>query len=86
MIFKLLISLILGAIAGWAANRIMSGESGSLLRNIIIGIVGSFIGTGLAGLFGISVTWFGNILLSIAGACLCIFVGRRLFSNELVKK
>ena len=82
----LIITIILGAIAGWAANRIMSGNSGSLLRNIIIGIVGSLVGTGLAGLFGIYANWFGNILLSIAGACLCIFVGRRLFSNELVKK
>ena len=81
-----LISIILGAIAGWAANRIMSGNSSSLLRNIIIGIVGSFVGLGLAGLFGIYANWFGNILLSIGGACLCIFVGRRLFSNELVKK
>ena len=83
---RFIFALIFGAIAGWAANRIMSGNSSSLLRNIIIGIVGSFIGTGLASLVGISANWFGSILLSIAGACLCIFVGRRLFSNELVKK
>lgn len=82
---QLLAAIILGAIAGWAANRIM-GNSGSLIRNILIGILGSFVGTGIAGLFGIYSNWFGSLLLAIGGACLCIFVGRRLFSNELAKK
>lgn len=82
---KLLAAVILGAIAGWAANRIMSNP-GSLLRNIIIGIIGSFVGAGIAGLFGISSGWFGSLLIAIGGACLCIFVGRKLFSNEIAKR
>ena len=44
-------SLITGAIIGWIASKIMNSESG-LLRNIVVGIVGSFVGSFLFGLLG----------------------------------
>ena len=37
----LLTGLIVGAIAGWLAGKFMNNE-GSLLRNIILGVVGGF--------------------------------------------
>ena len=36
-------SLIMGAIVGWIAGKLM-GLEGGLLRNIIVGIIGSFVG------------------------------------------
>jgi uncharacterized membrane protein YeaQ/YmgE (transglycosylase-associated protein family) len=40
----LLIFLIIGAIAGWLAGIIVKGYGFGLLGNIVVGIIGSFIG------------------------------------------
>ena len=39
----LLITLIIGAIAGWLAGLIVKGYGYGLLGNIVIGIIGAFI-------------------------------------------
>ena len=44
---SLIIMLIVGAIAGWLAGQIVQGFGFGLLWNIIIGIVGAFIGVWL---------------------------------------
>ncbi len=36
--------LIMGAIAGWLAGKIMSGHGYGILWDIVLGIVGSFLG------------------------------------------
>lgn len=41
--FHLLGSLIMGALVGWIAGKLM-GADGGFLRNIIIGVVGSAVG------------------------------------------
>ena len=76
--FRLLFAILIGAFAGWAAGKIMKDE-GTLLRNIIIGVLGSFVGSGIFGLLGISGGWVFDILVDIAGACLCIYLGKKFF-------
>ena len=77
--FHLLGSLIMGALVGFIAGRLMHAE-GSLLRNIIIGVVGSFIGSTVFGLLGFyAYGLFANLVVDIVGACLFIWVGRKLF-------
>jgi len=44
--------LILGALIGWIASKIMHGKGG-LLRNIIVGIAGAVLGGWLADWTGI---------------------------------
>jgi uncharacterized membrane protein YeaQ/YmgE (transglycosylase-associated protein family) len=44
---SVIIMLIVGAIAGWLAGKIVRGFGFGLLFNIIIGIVGAFIGVWL---------------------------------------
>jgi uncharacterized membrane protein YeaQ/YmgE (transglycosylase-associated protein family) len=73
-----LIWLISGAVIGWLASIVMKSKS-SLLRNIIVGIVGSSLGGWLAGLIGIRGTGIGGILISVGGACLLIWIVRKLF-------
>ena len=51
--FHLLGSLIMGALVGWIAGRLMDA-GGGFLRNIIIGVVGSAVGSTVFGLFGLS--------------------------------
>ena len=61
------------------AGRIMGSET-STLRNIVLGILGGFVGSILFGLIGLSATGIvGEILVSVVGACVCIWIGRKLF-------
>lgn len=48
----LIVFLIIGAIAGWLAGKIMRGGGFGLIVNIIIGVIGSFIGGFILGLLG----------------------------------
>ena len=76
---ELIVSIIIGAIAGWIANKIM-GSKGGLLRNIIIGVIGRFLGPVILGVFGISGSgMIGTTLVSVVGACALIFIGKFLF-------
>ena len=79
MLISILLWLLFGAIVGWLAGMIMNSQS-SLVGNIIFGIIGSFVGGFIASFLG-----FGelggrfnfnlmNILISIGGACLVIFI------------
>ena len=77
MLIHLLVSICIGALAGFAANRIMNGSSGSFLRNALLGIVGGFVGGFLGDLIGIGGGWISSILLAIAGSCLVIWLVRK---------
>ncbi|NRA51702.1 MAG: GlsB/YeaQ/YmgE family stress response membrane protein [Phaeodactylibacter sp.] len=72
----LLYTLIVGAIAGWLAGKIMKGEGFGLLINIILGIVGAYVGNWLFNQLGISVAdgTLGTILTSTAGAVVILFL------------
>ena len=74
----MLVSLIIGALIGWAAGRIMHSKGG-ILRNILLGAVGSSVGHYLAGMLGISAVGIGSYIVSVAGACLVIWVVRKIF-------
>ena len=75
--FSFIFSLLIGALAGSIAGRIMGSET-SALRNIVLGILGSFVGGILFGLVGLSATGLvGEIIVSVIGACVCIWAGRK---------
>ena len=77
--FHVLGSLIMGALVGFVAGRLMHAE-GTVLRNIVIGVVGSFIGSAVFGFFGFyAYGLFANLVVDIVGACLFIWLGRKLF-------
>lgn len=75
----MIIALILGGITGWIAGKLMHTKGG-LLRNIILGIVGSAVGSWLAGTIGIAASnTVGSVIIGVAGACVVILVARWLF-------
>ena len=78
MIIRLIVSLAIGGLCGFAANKIMKGNTGSILWNVVLGLVGGIVGGFLGGLIGIGNGWVGSILLSIAGSCLVVWVARKL--------
>ena len=76
---ELIGSLVIGAIIGWAAAKITKSKGG-LVRNIVIGILGSALGPYLANMIGLNVTSdIMSLLVSIGGACVLIIVGKFLF-------
>ena len=72
----ILITLILGAIAGWLGGQLYQGSGLGLLGNIIVGIIGGFVGYWLFGKLGITLGggWLGYILTAGIGACILLFV------------
>lgn len=76
-------TLVIGAIAGWIAEKVMRADHG-LLTNIIVGIIGAYIGAILANALGLRLGeifqgWFwGNLLVAVVGACLLISVYRMI--------
>ncbi len=74
-------TLFIGALAGIIADKVMKSNHG-LLMNIIIGIVGSYIGAFLANLLGIQLGeifqgWFwGNLIVAAIGAIVLIWALR----------
>jgi uncharacterized membrane protein YeaQ/YmgE (transglycosylase-associated protein family) len=69
--------LIVGFLAGWIAERTMNRDHG-FLTNILVGIAGSFVGGGLAGVLGFDYYGFlGNLIVATAGAIIILwFFGR----------
>ncbi len=75
---KFLVSILIGALCGWIAGKIMKSEHGFLM-NLILGIAGGFVGGLIARLLQLSINGIiGTILFSVIGSCLVIFVARKI--------
>jgi uncharacterized membrane protein YeaQ/YmgE (transglycosylase-associated protein family) len=68
-------AIIIGILAGWIAEQVMRRDHG-LLTNLIVGLIGSFIGAFLANALGITVQagWIGSIIVSTVGAIILLFI------------
>ena len=72
-------SILVGALIGWIASRLMGGKKG-LMRYLILGVAGSAVGKFLAGAIGIAArNSIGAILIGVGGACVVILLCRWLF-------
>ncbi len=71
-----IVSIVLGAVAGWLGGMLYRGSGLGLLANIIIGILGGVLGYWIFGLLGISLGsgWLGYILTAAIGAALLLAV------------
>jgi len=77
---SLLVILIIGAIAGWLAGVVMKGGGFGLLGDIVVGIIGAFVGYFVLGKLGISlgVGWIGSIVTAMIGAIIVLALVRLL--------
>jgi len=71
--------IIVGAIAGWLASLIMKGGGYGLIGNIIIGIVGAFVGGWLSTIIfnlPFAVTGFNltSVIVATVGAIVVLFI------------
>lgn len=75
---ELLIFLGIGLVAGWLAGLLLGG--GGLIRNLVVGVIGSFVGGWLLSVANVSLP-IGNVLASqiitaTIGAIAVIIVAR----------
>lgn len=74
--------LILGALSGWIASMIMKKDSEmGAFANIIVGIVGAFIGGFVFNLIGASgVTGFNiwSVIVAVIGACILLLIVNKI--------
>lgn len=79
----LLTWIVVGAIAGWLAGQVMKGSGFGLIGDIVIGVIGAFVGGWLAGTFlnvpdainGFNLT---TIVVAFLGAVVVLFIARLL--------
>ncbi|SOH94537.1 Uncharacterized membrane protein YeaQ/YmgE, transglycosylase-associated protein family [Monaibacterium marinum] len=75
----LIVSIIIGGIAGWIAEKLMKADHG-LITNILLGITGATVFNFLIGIVGFDsrTSFLGGLLAGVVGACLLIWAWRML--------
>jgi uncharacterized membrane protein YeaQ/YmgE (transglycosylase-associated protein family) len=73
---SIIIMIIVGAIAGWLAGKIVRGFGFGLIWDIVIGIIGAFIGVWLLTRLGIVPFsgFVGSIVNATIGAVVLLFI------------
>ena len=77
--------LVLGAIAGFIASKIVDKEGKGLLLNIVLGVVGAEVGGLLFGLFGMSgVTGLNlySVLVAVLGSVILLWIYHKLIRRR----
>ena len=77
---SLVIFLLIGLVAGWLASFIVGG--GGLVRYLLTGVVGSFVGGWLASYFnirlGIGNALVEQVIVTTVGAIIVVLIARLL--------
>jgi uncharacterized membrane protein YeaQ/YmgE (transglycosylase-associated protein family) len=73
---NIIVTLIIGGVIGWLASLVMKTNAQmGILANIVVGIIGSFLGFWIAGLLGVAAT--DNIvrwIVAVVGAIILIAI------------
>jgi len=83
MLWNIIVTILIGALVGWLASKIMDLKGGFWFH-VVLGIVGSAVGAILAGLIGITAAKvsIGGVIISTAGACLVVWLVRRISGKK----
>jgi uncharacterized membrane protein YeaQ/YmgE (transglycosylase-associated protein family) len=78
---NLILFLVIGVVAGWLAGKIMKGGGFGLVGDLIVGVIGAFVGAWLFGLLGIAAgSTLGVLLTAVVGAVVFLWI-IRLFKS-----
>jgi uncharacterized membrane protein YeaQ/YmgE (transglycosylase-associated protein family) len=82
----LIVFILVGALAGFMASKVLNGRGMGLLWDIVVGILGAFLGGWLAGLVGIAVTnIIVEILVAFVGALILLAIFRALTRRGMIR-
>jgi uncharacterized membrane protein YeaQ/YmgE (transglycosylase-associated protein family) len=81
---EIVVILIIGAVAGWLGSTIYKGSGLGLLGNIVVGIIGSFVGYWALGKLGVNLGtgWIGAILTGAVGAIIILILLNLIFPRR----
>ena len=69
--------VLLGILAGWIAGKITKGSGFGLLADLIVGVVGSLLGSFIFGLLGLGAySLLGRLVMSVVGAVVLLWLIR----------
>ncbi len=72
---NLVLFLLIGLAAGWLAGKIMKGRGFGLVGNLIVGVIGAFIGGYLFDLLDITMGGLvGELAMAVVGALVLLFI------------
>jgi uncharacterized membrane protein YeaQ/YmgE (transglycosylase-associated protein family) len=75
----LLVTIVIGILAGWLAGKIMRGRGFGVLIDLFVGIIGSVLGRFVFGLLGLYAYGFiGQFVVATAGAVFLLYLVRHL--------
>ncbi len=68
--------IVIGALAGWIAGKLVRGSGDGLLMNIVIGVVGALIGGFLLSFFLNTAGggWFFTLFTAILGSVILLWI------------
>jgi uncharacterized membrane protein YeaQ/YmgE (transglycosylase-associated protein family) len=71
--------LLIGMIAGWLAGKVMRGGGFGIIGDMIVGVIGAFIGGWLFSLLGIGVGGLiGSLITAFVGAVILLAILRAI--------
>ena len=83
MLETILVTIVVGLVAGFLASLVVMGRGRGWFWNLIIGIVGAVVGNWLAGLLHIKINLGASILndivVAFVGAVILLLIWRLLF-------
>lgn len=81
---EILVTLLIGAAAGWLGSLIYKGSGLGLPGNIIVGLIGAPVGYWLLGKLGVILGggWLGAILTGAIGAIIILFLFNLIFKKK----
>lgn len=72
---SLLLFLLIGALAGWIAGKLIRGGGFGLIGNLVVGIVGAVIGGSIFGWLGVAAGGLlGSLVTAVVGAVILLFI------------
>ncbi|MCL4505862.1 MAG: GlsB/YeaQ/YmgE family stress response membrane protein [Chloroflexi bacterium] len=86
---NVLVTALIGGVAGWLAGLLIQGRGFGAIGNIIIGLIGGVIGGVIVRFVNqntnldltLPANWVGQIIVALIGAVALLFVLRLLFGG-----
>ncbi|MFQ5751203.1 MAG: GlsB/YeaQ/YmgE family stress response membrane protein [bacterium] len=72
---NIILFLLIGLVAGWLAGQIMKGRGFGLIGNLVVGVIGAFIGGFLFSSLGVaSFGLVGTLIAALVGAIILLWI------------